>query len=218
MFSRGIAQTIVVPGALLVFHACGGDSDESAESELSLESEDSTAVVEGLSYAVADLLPVAENPARGTVTFTFDENFPGADVEAHVEGLTPGPHGFHIHEVGDCSSPDAGSAGGHFAPDGGVHGSPDNAIGERHLGDLGNLEADGDGVAIYTRHDPLLVISASESLVGKAVIVHEGADDFQTQPDGAAGARIACGVIVAGELPPRMVEEDTVADSTTSTP
>jgi Cu-Zn family superoxide dismutase len=214
MFTSVSYKSTIPLCALLLLPSCG-QPDENPGGEISLAAEDSTAVVEGLSYAVADRHPTTGSEVHGTVTFTFDENYPGADVEAQVMGLSTGLHGFHIHETGDCSAPDASSAGGHFNPNGGPHGSPDNAAGERHLGDLGNLEADSDGVAQYTRHDQLLVISAAESIVGKAVIVHEGPDDFRTQPDGGGGARVACGVIEEGELPPRMLNKDTVADTTT---
>jgi Cu-Zn family superoxide dismutase len=191
----------VVPLVAFFSVSCG-QADTGEDPDTVPPAEDSVAVVEGLGYVVAELSPTLGHEARGTVTFTFDPNFPGADVEAQLTGLPAGQHGFHIHEFGDCSAPDASSAGGHLNPGGSPHGSPDNAAEGRHLGDLGNIEAGSDTVTIFTRHDQLLAHSG-DSIVGKAVVVHELPDDFVTQPDGGGGARIACGVIREGEIEPR---------------
>ena len=88
--------------------------------------------------AVAVLKPTAGSKVEGTVTFTKADK--GVRVQADVTGLTPGKHGFHIHEFGDNTSPDGMSAGGHFNPHKMEHGAPDAA--KRHVGDLGNIEAD----------------------------------------------------------------------------
>jgi Cu-Zn family superoxide dismutase len=68
-------------------------------------------------------------------------------------------------------------------------------VSERHVGDMGNLEADSTGSAHYQRTDGLLTLNGPHSIVGRAVIVHAGPDDMRSQPTGAAGARLACGVI-----------------------
>lgn len=143
--------------------------------------------------ATAELKPTEGSNVVGTVTFTAEND--GLRVVAVIEGLAPGLHGFHVHEHGDCSAPDASSAGGHFNPHGTPHGGPDAAHGERHAGDLGNLEADASGVARYERLDQLLALTGPDSILGKAVIVHAKADDLSTQPAGDAGPRLACGVI-----------------------
>jgi Cu-Zn family superoxide dismutase len=138
-----------------------------------------------------DLQPTAGNTVSGWIGFA-----PMADhvhVTAEVKGLAPGKHGFHVHEKGDCSSGDGKSAGGHFNPAGAPHAGPDAE--KRHAGDLGNLEADAAGIARVDRMDMLLRLSGEDSILGRAVIVHAGEDDFTTQPTGAAGARVACGVI-----------------------
>lgn len=140
--------------------------------------------------AVATLAPTEGNSVTGQATFT--ETDAGVRVEARVEGLTPSLHGFHIHETGDCSAPDASSAGGHYAPQGSPHGAPDNPADQRHMGDLGNLEAGQDSIATYDRADSVLDF---DMILGKAVIVHGGEDDLTSQPSGAAGPRVACGVI-----------------------
>ena len=127
----------------------------------------------------------------GTVTFTKAND--AVQVVADVTGLTPGKHGFHIHEFGDCSATDATSAGGHFNPTHKPHGAPDAA--ERHAGDLGNIEADASGKAHLEWKDKVMKLTGEDSIVGHAVIVHEKADDLKTQPTGNAGGRVACGVI-----------------------
>jgi len=146
--------------------------------------------------AEAVLEPTEGNETMGTVIFT--QEVEGIRVEATVEGLDPeGVHGFHIHEVGDCSAPDATSAGGHFNPFDTPHGGPDAPAGERHVGDLGNLEADEEGRATYDRRNDLLAFHGEANIVGRSVIVHAQADDLESQPVGDAGARLACGVIEA---------------------
>lgn len=139
----------------------------------------------------ARLAPTIGNTASGTVTFTQQAD--GTLIKAEMTGLTQGPHGFHIHEKGDCSSGDGKSAGGHFNPNATAHGGPDDRI--RHVGDLGNIKADASGNARYERLDTVVSLHGANSIVGKAVIVHAGRDDLTTQPTGAAGARVACGVI-----------------------
>lgn len=141
--------------------------------------------------AVAVLHPTAGHEAHGTVVFTKVEG--GVKVEATLDGLAPGDHGFHIHQYGDCSSPDGKSAGGHFNPEGVEHAGPEASV--RHVGDLGNITADENGHATLERVDAHLTFSGPHSIVGRGVIVHQKADDLTSQPTGAAGARVACGVI-----------------------
>ncbi len=144
-----------------------------------------------ITKAIAVLHPTAGNQAHGTVTFTQSEY--GIDVVADLEGLTPGKHGFHIHEFGDCSAVDGTSAGGHFNPDGKAHGAPTAAV--RHVGDLGNIAAEADGKAHLEWTDTHLSFGGPHSIIGLAVIVHAAEDDLTSQPTGDAGARVACGVI-----------------------
>lgn len=146
-----------------------------------------------INRAIAVLHSTKGSNVTGTIWFTKVER--GIKVIADVKGLTPGKHGFHIHEYGDCSAPDAGSAGGHFAPECNPHGAPSDPRNERHVGDLGNLKADKDGFAHLEWTDPLISFSGDHNIIGRAVIIHAGEDDFKTQPTGNAGARVACGVI-----------------------
>jgi Cu-Zn family superoxide dismutase len=141
--------------------------------------------------AIAVLHAAGGSNVAGTVTFTAAGN--EVKVVADITGLTPGKHGFHIHEFGDCSAPDAMSAGGHFNPTNHHHGAPDAT--DRHAGDLGNIEADASGKAHLELSDPVMKLNGSDSIVGHGVIVHEKADDLKTQPTGDAGGRVACGVI-----------------------
>ena len=143
------------------------------------------------SKAVAAVHPTEGSGVHGTVTFTKSDG--ALRVVADIEGLTPGKHGFHLHEYGDCSAPDATSAGGHFNPDGQAHSGPTAA--ERHCGDLGNLTAAADGRAHLDWTDPLLSFGGVHSIIGLAVILHAGEDDLTSQPTGNAGGRVACGVI-----------------------
>jgi Cu-Zn family superoxide dismutase len=141
--------------------------------------------------AVAVLHPTAGNDVSGTVTFTQVAD--GVQISADIENLTPGKHGFHIHELGDCTAADATSAGGHYNPDAYPHAGPQSK--QRHMGDLGNLEADTFGRAHYERLDSYVTLNGPKSIIGRGVIVHADEDDLKTQPTGAAGARQACGVI-----------------------
>jgi Cu-Zn family superoxide dismutase len=140
--------------------------------------------------AVAVLHPTKESKVEGTVTFTKTDK--GVRVQADISGLTPGKHGFHIHEFGDASSPDGMSAGGHFNPHKIDHGAP--TAEKRHVGDLGNIEADSSGHATVDMIDPALGFSGSTSILGRGVVVHEKEDNFG-QPVGNAGGRLAVGTI-----------------------
>jgi Cu-Zn family superoxide dismutase len=118
---------------------------------------------------------------------------PEGGAVVHIEGLTPGEHGAHVHEFGDCSSPDGTSAGGHFNPFDQPHGGRDSA--HRHVGDLGNVTAADSGVADADFADSVIALQGEASIIGRGMIVHAGRDDLTSQPSGAAGARIACGVV-----------------------
>jgi len=129
----------------------------------------------------------------GSATFTGGDH--GVTLVLEVSGVSPGEHAFHLHEIGDCSSPDGKSAGGHWNPAGEDHGRWGTV--PFHLGDVGNLNVGEDGTASLTVTTDLWSIGSGEAtdIVGRAVIVHAGVDDFTSQPTGAAGGRIGCGVI-----------------------
>jgi Cu-Zn family superoxide dismutase len=142
--------------------------------------------------ATATLAPTAGNTAAGSVTFA--QKGDKVTVTAKISGLSPGGHGFHIHEKGDCSASDGMSAGGHFNPTGKAHGNPDSP--DHHAGDMPMLQADASGNAsLMAELSGVSIGTGSADIIGKSVIVHKDADDYKTQPTGNSGARLACGVI-----------------------
>jgi len=145
-----------------------------------------------IKQAIAVLHSTQGNKAHGTVRFTQEGN--SVKVVADVEGLNPNQkHAIHVHEFGDCSSPDGMSTGGHYNPEKHEHGLPDKAM--RHAGDFGNLEADASGKAhLELTVNNISVAGTKDPVLGRAVIVHAKVDDGG-QPVGNAGGRIACGVI-----------------------
>lgn len=148
-----------------------------------------------IKQAKAVLSPTKGNKVKGVVTLSEVED--GVKIVADFEGLTPGEHGFHVHEFGDCSAPDGSSAGAHYNPGNKRHGSPEDE--DRHAGDLGNIVADAQGRAHYERVDEVIKLNGKDTVVGRSLIVHEKIDDFKTQPTGNSGGRLACGVIVKQE-------------------
>lgn len=138
--------------------------------------------------AVSIVYPVGDSGVNGTVYFMGSEN--GVMVEANITGLEPGNHGFHIHQFGDCTAEDGTSAGGHFNPNENMHAGPDAE--DRHMGDMGNITANEDGVATIEYTDDTIRI---DQIIGRGIIVHAGEDDLTSQPSGAAGPRLGCGVI-----------------------
>jgi len=145
------------------------------------------------SQAQATLASSAANNIAGNVVFVQEGR--KLFVIAEVTGLKPGPHGFHVHEKGDCSAPDFSSAGGHFNPGSQPHGDP-TAGGAHHAGDMPLLVADASGKATARAELRSMSIGGGASdVVGKAVVVHADVDDFRSQPAGNSGARVACGVI-----------------------
>jgi superoxide dismutase, Cu-Zn family len=118
----------------------------------------------------------------------------GTKIEIWIENATPGTHGIHLHEKGDCSAPDASSAGSHFNPSGHPHAGPADA--KHHNGDWGNITIGADGKGhLELTSDMLTVKPGPNSVVGKAVVFHEKADDLKSQPTGDAGGRYGCGVV-----------------------
>jgi Cu-Zn family superoxide dismutase len=136
----------------------------------------------------------------GRVAFVRDGNT--VTVQIMLMGLPPGPHGIHVHENGDCSAPDASSAGQHFNPDGRPHGGPEAPPTERHPGDLGNIMAKDTGDVEEIITSDTLLVDGEFEMLGKALVVHEGVDDERTQPSGDSGDAAACGVIMAAPPAP----------------
>jgi Cu-Zn family superoxide dismutase len=143
--------------------------------------------------AVAELKPTQGNSAFGMAWLKQEDDH--VVVTVRVDGLAPNhENGMHIHEKGDCSSPDASSAGEHLNPKSARHGPADK---EHHLGDLPSLKSNASGQAQLRFNVPgTLAGSGASDLIGKAIVVHANPDDFTTQPSGGSGARIACGVVL----------------------
>ena len=142
--------------------------------------------------AVGLIFPVNSSKVKGWIQFQSTED-KKVVVKAEVSGLKPNQkHGFHIHQYGDCRD-NGKNAGTHFNPYKAKHGAPHHK--EKHLGDLGNLKANKDGLAFYQKTMKICV----KKLLGRSVIVHAGADDLKSQPSGNSGVYIGCGVI--GRLP-----------------
>ncbi len=186
------AAIVLLLAGSAVMTGCAGDDDGAINADTTLtDGTDAFGTAGTQARAVAELRPTEGNTAVGSATFTSMNG--SVRIEATIAGLAPGRHGIHIHETGDCSAPDASSAGGHFAPQGNQHGAPDDE--QRHVGDLGNLEAGEDSTAQFSHTDDLITLSGTNSVVGRALVVHSGEDDLTTQPSGDSGSRVACGVI-----------------------
>ena len=142
--------------------------------------------------ASATLEPRSGSSVSGTVDFQAVGQ--KLRVEARVAGLTPGQHGFHVHEAGECSAPDASSAKGHFNPAGRPHGH--HGGNDRHAGDMPNLVADASGKATLSAEvDMLSLTQGPGGILQRSVVVHADPDDYRSQPAGNSGKRVACGVI-----------------------
>lgn len=146
-----------------------------------------------IELATAKLLPTEGNETSGTVHFRPSDDKSAMVVSVEISGLTPGMHGFHVHQNGDCSAPDASTAGGHFNPTDSKHGAPGQA--PHHVGDLGNIEANDEGRVNVEFEVDHLAFSGPSSILQKAVVVHAQPDDLTTDPSGLSGDRVACGVI-----------------------
>lgn len=184
--------SFMLSGAMIIFYSC--DTKKTTETE----SEDTTAMAEEETMeeekvAEASISSASGSNVSGTATFTGENG--SVKFELQVENLQAGSHAVHIHENGDCSASDASSAGGHWNPTNVDHGERGNP--PFHKGDIGNMDVgdDGKGTMNMTIEGWSVGGPDSTNVVGKAVIIHAGADDFTSQPSGAAGDRVACGAI-----------------------
>jgi Cu-Zn family superoxide dismutase len=207
MRERSLSWSVGVLMAALALGACGQRAEEPTAEATPTPLAAPPTPAEQPVIAGAQLS--GPSGVTGVVTFT---EVPGSGVKvvARVENLAgaPGRHGLHVHEGRSCDPPDFQSAGGHFNPTGAPHAGPDAT--PRHAGDLGNIEvaADGTGTVDLTT-DLLALDDGASSVIGRAVIVHEMADDLTSQPTGNAGGRIACGIVerVEGTVDPEAMTE-----------
>lgn len=146
---------------------------------------------EHVSEAIALMFPVNDSLVNGVVVFTEVEE--GIRVQATIENLTPGSHGFHIHHYGDAYAHDASSVCAHYNPTRQPHGKPLDE--KRHMGDMGNIVANNNGIARIDYVDTQIKLNGPHSIIGRSVIVHSDEDDYTTQPTGNAGSKLGVGVI-----------------------
>ena len=142
--------------------------------------------------AVADLI-LADGKPAGTASIAIENG--KAKLTINFMGLPPGTHGLHIHTVGTCTAPDFASAGGHLNPGGHEHGTM-NPKGS-HMGDLSNIPVGPTGQVAGSMEmlaPPEALAEALFDADGSSIVIHAGQDDYKTDPSGASGARIACGV------------------------
>src|SRR5215212_5025426 len=163
-----------------------------------MAAQEATPIATPMAAALDVPLIDASGDAVGLATFTEDTD--GVTIHLLIEGLSPGEHGWHLHEFGVCDpngDEPFSSAGGHWNPTAQPHGAPDAA--EHHVGDFGNLVASADGLADveFTTTDITFEAGVNSILDedGTAIVVHEGVDDLTTQPSGNSGPRYACGVV-----------------------
>ena len=193
----------IIPGILfsaaVIFTGCKNENQtaEDRVEEHTMETQD--AMTEQQNQQSQELRVQIQSTSGSNVsgTVVFTEENGEVTMRADLSGLTEGTHAIHLHENADCSAEDGSSAGGHWNPtfeDHGEWGDPDGY----HRGDIGNFDADSEGNATVEFSTDQWCIGCddnTENIVGQAVVVHEGVDDYTSQPSGDAGTRIACGEI-----------------------
>lgn len=136
----------------------------------------------------------AKSNSKASGDITFEEKLGQVVMEAKFEGLNPGTHAIHLHETANCSSDDGKSAGGHWNPTDERHGKWGDAEGY-HKGDIGNFEVADDGTATVRFETNEWCIDCDDenkNIIGRSLIIHQGGDDFVSQPSGDAGKRVGC--------------------------
>lgn len=181
--------------SLATLASCKGDKKESEE-VIEVVEEEEVEVMPEMQKLTLKLEPKSDSKASGSVVFKEEGGV--VKFTAVIGGLDEGMHAIHIHDKADCSSADGKSTGGHWNPTNEQHGKWGAAEGY-HKGDIGNFPADENGNGTITMSTDQWCIGCGDpkkDVVGKAIIVHQGTDDFTSQPSGAAGARISCGGII----------------------
>lgn len=172
-FAAALLATLMVPGAALA-----ADADKTAGGQPAAMA--TFIGTEGSEIGTAEITPTVD----------------GALIHAEIEGLPADSWvAFHIHETGTCTADDGfKSAGGHFNPTGAKHGFL--VDGGPHAGDMPNQYVDGDGVLRTQVLNTAVTLNEGDTaILGKAIVIHDGTDDYESQPSGDAGSRIACAVI-----------------------
>lgn len=199
---------ILATVTLIVATSCKNDKKNNemngTEGQTELNMEDSTNVEDNMmkeeemmneKKVVIDMQAKSGSKLTGQVVFTEENG--EVTMKATINGLAEGTHAIHIHETADCSSPDGKSAGGHWNPTFAPHAKWGAEEGY-HKGDIGNFEVNAEGVGEITFTTNEWCIGCGDEkkdILGHAVIVHDGVDDFTSQPSGNAGSRVGCGII-----------------------
>ena len=189
----------ILCSAALIFTSCRNENqsaeDRVEENTLETQAEtDASMEAEETKEITVNIEPRSNSNISGEAVFTEENG--EVTMTVNVSGLTEGQHAIHLHEKADCSSDDATSAGGHWNPTMEDHGKWGE--GEYHRGDIGNFDVDAEGNGSITFTTDQWCIDCEDeqkNIVGKSVMIHEGADDFSSQPSGDAGARVGCGEI-----------------------
>ena len=183
--------------ALLVVFSCKETKKEASEAvdemENAMENMEAEMETKTINFMME---PKSDSNVKGEVTFTEEDG--EVQMMAKLSGLSEGEHAIHIHQTADCSAADGSSTGGHWNPTNEPHGKWGAAEGY-HKGDIGNFTADADGNATIEFSTDEWCIGCDDenkNILGKGVIVHQGVDDYTSQPSGAAGARVSCAGII----------------------
>lgn len=192
-------QTILLSGlAATMFFACKSEGENQAKAKGSNDEEVKKEIKKNQKNDDNKVMVVmnAKSGSSAVGHIKLKEKDGKVKMKVEMKGLAPGEHAIHIHENGDCSADDGKSAGGHWNPKGDDHGKWGKDA--YHMGDIGNLVANDKGEVSYEFETDKWCLECDDetkNIIGKSFIVHAGADDFKSQPSGAAGARVACGVI-----------------------
>ncbi len=194
-------QLVVLSFLSIAIFSCKGEKKETTNKENNTENVEHTSTIkkkeeQGTKTLEFTLEPKSESQVSGKVTFIESEGM--VNMVAELTGLSEGEHAIHIHEKADCTSADGKSTGGHWNPTMEPHGKWGAKEGY-HKGDIGNFKADADGnggITFATNEWCIGCDDDKKNILGKAIIVHQGIDDFTSQPSGAAGSRVSCGGII----------------------
>lgn len=190
----------ILCSAALIFTSCKDQnkSTEDGVNETTIETQEdvnATTEADATKEITINIEPRSNSELSGEAVFTEENG--EVTLTATVTGLTEGQHAIHIHEKADCAAEDGSSAGGHWNPTMQDHGKWGDAEGY-HRGDIGNfdVDADGNGSITFTTDEWCIDCEdGQKNIVGKSIMIHEGVDDFTSQPSGNAGARVGCGEI-----------------------
>lgn len=180
----------------IAFVGCKNDNKEN-DMEKSTSEEEMTQETskEEVKKVTLNIEPKSGSNLSGNAVFTEENG--EVTMTAVIDGLAEGMHAIHIHENADCSAEDGSSAGGHWNPTFEKHGKWGDPEGY-HKGDIGNFKVDANGNGTITMTTDEWCIGCDDetkNIIGKSVVIHDGVDDFTSQPSGAAGTRVGCGTI-----------------------